>query len=373
MMKAVPFLSLTHQHIQIREEMDAAIKRVIDGGQFILGEEVSAFESTFASFSGVQYCAGVGNGLDALVCALKALAISDGDEVIVPSHTCYATWLAVQKAGAKPVPVEVDERTFTIRPELIEQAITSRTKVIIPVHLYGYPCDMNSIMAIARRHHLTVVEDNAQAHGAGYENRLTGSWGDVNATSFYPTKNLGALGDGGAITTNNRAHFDFVKAYSNYGGRNQHFELAGINSRLDEVQAAILRVKLHYLLQWNFQRILLAQRYDSLLKNVGDVVLPPLGDDRSKPVFHLYVIQTNYRDQLQQYLKEQNIGTSIHYPEPIHLQKPFKYLGGLSAGSLPVAERLSQTVLSLPLWPGLTQDQQESVADHIRKFFDHHL
>lgn len=350
--------------------MEAAFAKSMDKNQFILGEEVTSFEQKFARYLGVGFSAGVGNGLDALLIALKALGIGEGDEVIVPSHTCFATWLAVSRAGATPVPVEVNEKTMVMDVSNLPAAITPKTKAILPVHLYGQPCPLSRLVSIARSHHLAVVEDNAQAQGARCEGKYTGTWGDINATSFYPTKNLGALGDGGAITTNDVKLAQFAKSYRHYGSvsKDVHNHL-GINSRLDELQAAVLNVKLDHLDQWNQQRAASAALYSDHLQGVGDIILPPAGDDQFGPVFHLYVIRTPHRDKLKEYLTAQGIGTSIHYPVPVHLQAAYAHLG-YKKGSLPVAEKLSETILSLPLWPGLQPSQVKSVTDAIRKFFD---
>ncbi len=354
----------------MRQELAKAFDEVVSRNEFILGSSLEAFEKEYAAYHGVKFCVGVGNGLDALVCALKALGIGLGDHVVVPSHTCYATWLAVERAGAVPIPVEVEARTFTIDPDRIIPAITAKTKAILPVHLYGHPCAMDRIMSIARQHQLWVIEDNAQAQGAMFKNKMTGSWGHVNATSFYPTKNLGALGDGGAVTTNDQQAYNFVLSFRNYGAQLKNvFKTTGINSRLDEVQAALLRIKLRQLNQWNDERRKIASYYHELLTDVGDLVLPPLGDDDYKPVFHLYVVQTEHRDELQNYLNEHGIGTAIHYPIPVHLQEAFSKLGYLP-GDFPLAEKLSKTILSLPLWPGLRTDQIERIADTIKHYFN---
>lgn len=370
-MITIPFVSLSHQHEQIRTEMERAFQKTMEGGHFVLGSEVKQFEKEYAAFNETPYCVSVGNGLDALICALMAIGIKAGDEVIVPSHTCYATWLAVDKVGARPVPVEVHQSNFTMDENRIESAITSQTKAILPVHLYGFPCRMDRILEIAKRHGLSLVEDNAQAHGARYQNKLTGSWGDVNATSFYPTKNLGALGDGGAVTTHRQELAEFIRSYRNYGAvAKDVFSMTGINSRLDELQASLLLIKLRQVNQWNEQRKNIAAHYHQLLRGVGDISLPPLGDEETHPVFHLFVITTEHRNALQKFLGEQGIGTAIHYPVAVHQQKAFEKLK-YKAGSLPIAEKLSSSILSLPIWPGLTREDQERVAATIKTFFDH--
>lgn len=372
-MNPVPFFSLGPQHQAIHEQLRAVFQNTLDAGFFVLGKEGKAFEQEYARFNGVNHCVSVGNGLDALICCLKAVGIGSGDEVIVPSHTCFATWLAVDRVGALPVPVEVNPKTYTIQPERIPMAITKKTKAIIPVHLYGYPCAMDQIMAMADQYGLMVMEDNAQAHGALYQGKMTGSWGHANATSFYPTKNLGALGDGGAVTTDNEKTDQFIRAYHNYGSVEKDvFDYRGMNSRLDELQAALLRMKLKHLNFWNDERKKLAVNYSKGLRGVGDLVLPDHGDDQIQPVFHLYVIQTSYRDRLKKYLNDKGVGTAIHYPVAIHLQKAFKDLG-YPAGSLPIAEAMSQQILSLPLWPGLSNDQQLKVIEAVKDFFNRYL
>jgi dTDP-4-amino-4,6-dideoxygalactose transaminase len=369
----IPFFSLDRQHQPIRKQLDAAFDRIVLGGNFILGAEVDLFEQHYATYHKINYCTSVANGLDALFISLKALGIGEGDEVLVPSHTCFATWLAVSRAGATPVPVEVYPLRFTIDVTRIKAACTSRTKAIVPVHLYGHPCAMPDLMEIAANLNLFVVEDNAQAHGASINGKLTGSWGQLSATSFYPTKNLGALGDGGAILTNTQEFYDWTKSYRNYGSVvKDHHTLRGVNSRLDEMQAAILTIKLTQLNDWNKLRRDHAKLYFQQLKGVGDIVLPPMGNEDVQPVFHLFVIQTNYRDQLKNFLHPIGIGTGIHYPSPIHLQPAFEYLG-YTKGSLPIAENLSQTVLSLPIWPTLRHEEVMLVCEQVKRFFESHL
>jgi dTDP-4-amino-4,6-dideoxygalactose transaminase len=369
----IPFFSLERQHQQIRKQLDAAFEQIVLGGNFILGDSVQLFEQQYADFQAVRHCASVANGFDALFISLKALGIGIGDEVIVPSHTCFATWLAVSRTGAVPIPVEVNLDDFTIDVSAISAACTPRTKAIVPVHLYGHPCAMPKLMEVATKLDLMVVEDNAQAHGASINGRLTGSWGQLSATSFYPTKNLGALGDGGAILTDKQELYDWIKSYRNYGSVvKDHHALQGVNSRLDELQAAILKVKLTQLAGWNNVRREHAKLYSENLAGVGDLVLPSMGDDSALPVFHLYVIQTNYRDKLKEFLQAEGVGTAIHYPLPIHLQPAFENLG-YKKGSLPVAEKLSQTVLSLPIWPELQPQEIEIVCERIKKFFANYL
>ncbi|MBI1767816.1 MAG: DegT/DnrJ/EryC1/StrS family aminotransferase [Bacteroidetes bacterium] len=368
-MSVAPFLSLDYQHRSIERELKQAFYRTLERGKFILGKEVDHFEKEFAAYHKSKYCISVANGHDALLISLKALGIDKGDEVIVPSHTCQATWLAVMNAGAKPVPVEVDPSTYTIDSLLIENSLTRKTKAIIPVHLYGHPCEMDKIMAIAKKNNLFVIEDNAQAHGATFKNKMTGSWGHCNATSFYPTKNLGALGDGGAIITSNKKLCDFARAFRNYGSEKKDVHsIPGVNSRLDELQAAILQIKLRMLDEWNETRRRTSNLYFGLLQNIGDIQLPPRENRETKPVYHQFVIQTSLREKLQAFLSKKGIETAVHYPIPIHLQKTYSYLR-YKKGNLPVAERLAGKVLSLPVWPGLKKDQVEIVCSAVRKFF----
>jgi dTDP-4-amino-4,6-dideoxygalactose transaminase len=368
-MPFIPFLSLDYQHRSIEHELKTSFAKTLKQGNFILGEEVALFEREFAAYHKAKYCISVASGHDALLISLKALNIGKGDEVIVPSHTCQATWLAVLNAGAKPVAVESNDSTYTIDPLKIENGITRKTKAIVPVHLYGNPCEMDRINAIAKRNNLSVIEDNAQAHGAIYKNKLTGSWGACSATSFYPTKNLGALGDGGAIITNDKKLFQFAHTFRNYGSERKDIHvMQGINSRLDELQAATLRIKLKKLNQWNETRKSCARLYLKLLQNIGDIKLPLQESKIMKPVFHQFVIQTAHRDKLKSFLVKKGIETSIHYPTPVHLQKAYLSLR-YKKGSLPIAEKLATSVLSLPVWPGLKKEEIEVVCDGIRKFF----
>ncbi|MCF1716392.1 DegT/DnrJ/EryC1/StrS family aminotransferase [Flavihumibacter sp. RY-1] len=364
----IPFLDFTYMHSGLREEMIDAFAEVYDSNWFILGKKVDAFESEFARFCGSRFCAGVSNGLDALKLALMALGIKEGDEVIVPSNTYIATPLAVSFVGAKPVFVEPSLKTYNIDPDLISDIITERTKAIIPVHLYGQACEMEQIMDIAHKYKLFIIEDNAQAQGAMFNECLTGNWGDINATSFYPGKNLGALGDAGAITTNNSEHYEKILALRNYGSKAKYVhDFIGYNMRLDEIQASFLSVKLKKLNDWNKQRSEIAQRYNEMLDGVGDVVLPKLAN-KATHVYHLYVIRTKYRNKLQKYLSDQGVCTLIHYPIPPHLQNAYSHLN-YSKGAFPIAEELADTSLSLPIWPGLNLKQIETISMHIKAFF----
>lgn len=359
----IPFLSLQNQNgAKEKNAMLDAMKRVIDRGQYILGEEVSSFEKEYARFSGTKFCIGTGNGLDAITLSLKALGIGKGDEVIVPSNTCQPTWLAVSLTGARCVPVEPDELTMNIDPAQIESAITSRTKAVIPVHLYGQACAMDSIMKIARLHGIHVIEDNAQSHGATFKGKITGSFGIVNATSFYPTKNLGALGDGGAVTTNNQELFESISSLRNYGKSRQ-----GINSRLDELQAAILKVKLANLVKRNNERQLIGSRYIRSLSDIPEVQLP-LTAKNATHVYHLFVIRTKERDRLQKHLEKKGIKTLIHYPVPPHLQKANASMG-FKNGQFPIAEAISDSCLSLPIWPGLKSLNTSRICEQIALYF----
>ena len=357
----IPFLDLKAGYLELQPEIDAAIKRVLNLGWYILGSEVEAFEAEFANYCEANYCVGVANGLDALHLSLLALGVKPGDEVIVPSNTYIATWLAVSQCGAIPVPVEPGPLTYNFDPTRIEAAITDRTKVILPVHLYGQPADMDPILAIAKKHDLRILEDGAQAHGARYKDKRIGAHGDIVAWSFYPGKNLGAYGDGGAITTNDAELADRINVLRNYGSRVKYVnDVLGFNSRLDPLQAAALRVKLKVLDEWNARRSNIAECYSDELKNTG--LLLPLVPEWAKPVWHLYVVQHPQRDNLQKQLSEADIGTLIHYPIPPHLQAAYAELG-FSKGDLPIAERIHQNVLSLPIGPHLGKEHLKSVID----------
>lgn len=364
----VPFLDLKAQAHELRAELEAAFARVLDSGWYILGSEAESFEREFAEYCGVEHCVGVGNGLDALHLILRAYGIGSGDEVIVPSNTYIATWLAVSHCGATPVPVEPDERYYNIDPERIEVAITPRTKAIMPVHLYGHPADMDAIMEIAQRHHLKVIEDAAQAHGAHYKGRRTGSLGHAAGFSFYPGKNLGAFGDGGAVTTNDAELADRVRVLRNYGSRIKYKnEVQGFNSRLDEIQAAFLRVKLKRLDAWNAQRREIANQYLAGLAEVPNLTLPQVME-WAEPVWHLFVIRCADRDDLQKHLAENGIGTMIHYPIPPHRQRAYASGLCIREPSLPVAEQLSINTLSLPIYPQLDPKQVEYVLNCIKSY-----
>lgn len=356
----IPFLDLKAPYLELQLELDAAYRRVMESGWYILGQEVEAFESEFAAYCGVQHCIGVGNGLDALHIILKALDIGPGDEVIVPSNTYIATWLAVSYAGATPVPVEPDERTFNIDPARIEETITSRTKAIMPVHLYGQPADMDPINILAEKYGLKVVEDAAQAHGARYRGMRTGGLGHAAGFSFYPGKNLGAIGDGGAVTTNDSALAERIRRLRNYGSKIKYCnEEKGFNSRLDEIQAAFLRVKLSRLDEWNERRRRAAQQYLDALGATG--LSLPFVPEWAEPVWHLFVVRHPDRDRVQRLLHDADVGTLIHYPIPPHLQQAYHELK-LREGSYELGELLAKETLSLPIGPHMHSGAIERIV-----------
>jgi dTDP-4-amino-4,6-dideoxygalactose transaminase len=357
----VPFLDLRAAYLELRSDIDTATARVCNSGWFLLGAELSAFEAEFAGYCEVKHALGVANGLDALHLALLALGVGAGDEVIVPSNTYIATWLAVSQTGATPVPVEPDDSTYNMDPARIEAAITPRTRVILPVHLYGQPADMEPILDIAKRHGLRVLDDAAQAHGARYRDRRVGGVADITAWSFYPGKNLGALGDGGAVTTNDDALADRIRVLRNYGSRVKYVnEVQGYNSRLDEIQAAVLRSKLAVLDSWNERRTLQARRYADGL--AGTSLILPTVPTWATPAWHLYVVRTTERERLQQALRAREIETLIHYPIPPHRQNAYASLG-FPMGAFPISERIHAEVLSLPIGPHLRDEQQSRVID----------
>lgn len=360
----IPFLDLKASYWELRVEIDAAIHRVLDSGHYILGPEVDAFESEFALYCEAKHAIGVADGLDALHLALLAMGVGPGDQVIVPSNTYIATWLAVSQCGAIPVPVEPDERTYNIDPALIEAAITPRTKVILPVHLYGQPADLNPILAIAKKHNLRVLEDGAQSHGARYKGRRIGAHGDAVAWSFYPGKNLGALGDGGAVTTNDPEIADRIRVLRNYGSRVKYVnEVKGFNSRLDPIQAAVLRVKLKYLDVWNRRRQQIAQCYLNGLADT-DLTLPHV-PDWAEPVWHLFVVRHLQRDALAKEMGEAGVGTLIHYPIPPHMQVAYKG-AGFTFDAFPIASRMAKELLSLPIGPQMDADSANLVCEVCR-------
>jgi dTDP-4-amino-4,6-dideoxygalactose transaminase len=363
-MHKVPFLDVGHSYRELRNEIDVAVTRVLQSGRYIQGEEVANFESNFASFVDAKFCVGVANGLDAIYLALRALGIGVGDEVIVPAHTFIATWLAVTNCGATPVPVEPELNGFNIDPTLIEAAITSRTKAVIMVHLYGQPCDIDEIHNVASRHGLRVIEDAAQAHGATYKGKRIGGHSDVVTWSFYPGKNLGAFGDGGAITTNDHALAQKIQVLGNYGSKQKydHSEL-GVNSRLDPIQAAILNVKLDYLDGWNKTRQEIAKRYIGSFSD--SAVLCPQENGWSKSAWHLFVIETSDRDVFQGQLISLSIESIIHYPKAPHQQTA--YCAAFAGQKFERAERLSSSVLSLPIGPGMSNEDVSFVCEAVQK------
>lgn len=360
---AVPFLDLRAGYLALKPDIDAAITRVLDSGWYIQGSEVGAFEDAFAAYCNAAHCVGVANGLDALILSLRALDIGQGDEVIVPSNTFIATWLAVSAVGAIPVPVEPDPLTYNIDPALIECAITSKTRAIILVHLYGQPANLGSILITARQHDLVVIEDAAQAHGASYDTIKLGAHSDVVCWSFYPGKNLGAMGDGGAITTNRDDIAERVRTLGNYGSRRKYVnEEKGVNSRLDSLQAAILGVKLDHLDKWTEKRRDIARRYTD---NLSGVTLPHV-PDWADPVWHLFVIRYPQRDLLMSKLAEEGISTMIHYPIPPHLQDAYKD-SGHAKGAFPLAETFANDMLSLPIGPQMPKEDQNKVIEAINR------
>lgn len=348
--------------------MQQAVQEAVAEKQFVLGPQVQAFEQEFATYLGAETAIGVGNGYDALVIALKGLGIGAGDEVVLPVHTFIATINAVLQVGARPVLAEPDKYTYNLTAERAAPHITSKTKAILAVHLYGQVCQMEELQQLAQEHDIKLLEDAAQAHGAKYKGRYAGSIGDAAAFSFYPTKNLGALGDAGAVVSSDARVSSFAARYRNYGeSRKYNSELVGVNSRLDELQAAVLRVKLRHLEALNLERKRLAQVYLQGLQNTGDLILPHTAPDCAH-VYHIFNIRTRHRDALQAWLQAQGISTAIHYPFPVHLQPAYTFLGH-KAGDFPIAEELARTSLSLPLFPGLTEAEQQRVVERVKAFF----
>ena len=370
----IPFNLTRPQYLELKQEIDGALQRALDENIFVLHREVETFEREFAEYLGVKRVVGVGSGTEAIHLALWALGIGTGDEVLTVSHTAVATTVAISATGATPVFVDVDPTTLTLDPALLRTALTPRTRAIVPVHLYGHPADMTPILDFAREHELLVVEDAAQAHGAAYRGAKVGTLGAAAAFSFYPTKNLGAYGDGGAVATNDTSLADKLAMLRNYGwkpGQRYYSQIRGVNSRLDEIQAAILRVKLRHLDEGNDRRRALAERYGEWLSGVPGLSLP---EERewAHHVFHLYVVRVTggaeRRDALQAFLRESQIGAQIHYPEPVHLQEAYEDMG-YARGSLPVTERACGEILSLPFYPELPHEDARRVAHEIRRFF----
>lgn len=362
----IPFLDLREEYQSIQPEIDHAIRKVLDGGQFILGENVKSFEHEFAEFCGVPFAVGVASGTEALQLSLVACGVKPGDEVITVANTAAPTALAITAIGARPVFVDIEPDTCTINPLLIEKAITDRTRAIIPVHLYGCVANLEPILKIAKQAKLHVIEDACQAHGAEFTGKKVGTIGDLGCFSFYPTKNLGAYGDGGIIVTKNKDLYEKLGMLHNLGQSEKYdHRILGFNSRLDEIQAAILRVKLTHLNEWNNRRSDLASLYSKLLQNLP--LKLPVNPDYCSRVYHLYVIQTKTRKRLQEYLRNAKIETQIHFPTPLHLQTAFQYLD-VRKGTLPVTEQAAQQVLSLPLYPQLNPASVELIASHISDF-----
>ena len=363
----VPFVSFKSAHDKISKELLNKYSALIEKGDFILGEEVKTFELEYARFSQTKYCIGISNGLDALKISLRALGIGSGDEVIVPAHTYIASIFAILEVGATPVLVDPDRETYNITASSIAPAITDRTKAIMPVHLYGQPCDMEDIQKLATTHSLKIIEDNAQAQGASYRGKKTGSFGHINATSFYPSKNLGAMGDAGAITTDDESLYHAANTLRNMGSEiKYHHEMIGYNARLDTLQAGVLNSKLPYLSDWNHQRQQVAARYLNNLNDCTSIILPKTIAD-AEHVYHLFVVRHSERDRLQQYLHQQGIQTLIHYPVATHLQPALRHLG-YKKGDLPVTEEIAGTCLSLPIFPGLCDEQIDFVSEKIIAF-----
>lgn len=365
----IPFVSLHKLNNELKTGFLTKVEAILEKGDFITGLELKTFENDYAAYCETTYCVGVNSGLDALKIALKAGGITSGDEVIVPANTFIATWLAVSDIGAVPVPVDAENETGNLNTKIAEDVITPKTKAIIPVHLYGLPCNMDAVMALAAKHNLLVIEDNAQAQGALYKGKKTGGIGHINATSFYPSKNLGAAGDAGAITTNNPKLYEQAVLYRNYGSSQKYIhQLVGYNTRLDTLQAAFLNLKLHRLNELNNLRIKLAERYSTQLQDLAGITLPAKTLTHCRQIYHLYTIRTPQRDKLRNYLREQGIETGIHYPVPPHLQQAYHYLG-YGKGAFPVTEKISNTTLSLPMYYGLTEEQVDYVCDKVRAFF----
>ncbi len=364
---AVPFLDVRAATRELEPPLLQAIERVVRSGWYVLGEETTAFENEFAAFTGAQHAIGVGNGLDAIALALQALGVGVGDEVIVPAHTFVATWIAVAHTGARPIGVEPVVGQWNLDPARVADAITPRTRAIVPVHLFGQPADLSELLAVAKKNGLAVVEDAAQAHGARYAGRRIGAHGDAVAWSFYPGKNLGALGDGGAVTTNDAATAARVRSLGNYGSSKKYVhDLLGSNSRLDEIQSAVLRIKLQHLDGWNARRQQIAQRYSEELADVPGLHLPAIAPDRDH-VWHLYVVDHESRDALQGHLTSRGIQTLVHYPIPPHRSGAFAHLQ-LGDGTFPITEQAARTHLSLPIGPHLSDEDVSRVVDACRSF-----
>lgn len=362
----IPLVDLTAQYHSIKKEIDSAVLATLESGHFILGPQVTKFEEDVATLLGVDFAVGLASGTDALVLALRALDVGAGDEVIMPAYTFFATAGTVMSVGAKPVMVDIDPQTYQIDVNKIESAITSKTQAIIPVHLYGHPAEMNPILEIARKHNLKVIEDNAQGFGAEYLGKKTGSFGAIGCLSFFPTKNLGAFGDGGMVVTHDSKLAERMRMLRTHGWKKKYYsEEVGYNSRLDAIQAAILQAKLPHVDSWNEKRREVAKRYNEYLAPLG--IVTPVEKDWAKHVYHLYVIRSEKRDALQKFLKEKGIASEVYYPIPPHLSEPCKKIG-YKAGDFPHAELASSQTLALPLYPELTESQQDEVIRAVREF-----
>ncbi|MDA8695985.1 DegT/DnrJ/EryC1/StrS family aminotransferase [Flavobacteriales bacterium] len=365
----VSFLSLDGVHGPIKDELSGAFDAVLNSGWLVNGKRLEQFEQEWGDYLGSAFGVGVSNGLDGLELALRACGVGEGDEVLVPSHTYVASFLAISHVGAIPVPVECSVNTGLLDVSFLEASVTERTRAIMPVHLYGQAVDMDGVMEVAQKHGLMVIEDNAQAQGSSWKGKRTGSWGHANSTSFYPGKNLGALGDAGAVTTDDEEVARRVRMLRNYGSEEKYVNVElGYNMRLDELQAAFLSVKLKHLDAWTAERKRLAARYDEMLAGVDDLKLPVTAEGADH-VYHLYVVRTRSRVELVEHLNAKGVGTLIHYPIPPHLQKCYEYVGW-KQGQFPIAEELAETVLSIPLYPGLTEGEQEFVVKMLKEFFD---
>lgn len=363
----IPFLDMKSPYRELKAELDTAYQHVMESGWYILGEEVEGFEQEFAAYCNVKFCVGVGNGLEALHLILSAYGIGEGDEVIVPSNTYIATWLAVSYTGAIPIPVEPDPRTYNLDPERVKSAITPRTRAILPVHLYGQPAEIDPLMTLADQYGLKVIEDAAQAQGACYKENKSGNLGHAAGFSFYPGKNLGAQGDAGAVTTNDLTLAEKVRKLRNYGSKMKYYnELKGYNSRLDEMQAAFLRVKLRHLDEWNQRRHSIASLYLDSLANLPDLILPHVPEN-AEPIWHIFPIRHPRRDDLQKYLKSRGVDTLIHYPIPPHLSGAYVDMG-MNQGTFPIAETIASTELSLPIGPHLSLDQAKYIVSTIHEY-----
>lgn len=367
-MERIPFYNLSPQHDPIRQQLREALDNVLATDWFVLGSALSSFEAEFARYHATNFCVGTGNGLDALYLSLRAAGIGPGDEVIVPAHTYIATWLAVSRTGATPVPADVHESTWLLDPKAVRHSLSAKTKAIIPVHLYGCMCAMEDLMAIAKAHTLTVVEDCAQSAGAKLRNQMAGAFGDAGAFSFYPSKNLGALGDGGAVISQSETLTARIRALRHYGQKQRYdSQEQGVNSRLDEMQAAVLQLKLQHLHWWNEQRRQIAAWYQEELSGIDEIILPQI-EAGSEAVYHLFPVRAKQRDALQKFLAGCGIETLIHYPLTPFQQQAYQEMH-IASGDFTVAETLASSLLSLPIWPGMTPEMVQRITLNVRKFY----